>query len=77
MMYKEGITGGYSMGRILGMVAILVGAVLIVLGIMATDKTGEKIKNEITGHYTNRTVWYIVGGVALVAGGFGLYRLKK
>ena len=65
------------MGRILGMVAILVGAVFLILGIMATDKTGEKIKGEVTGHYTKKTVWYIVGGVALVAGGIGLYRMKK
>lgn len=65
------------MGRIIGSVAILVGAVLIVLGFMATDKTGEKLKKEVTGHYTNKTVWYIVGGIALIGGGFGLRRLKK
>jgi hypothetical protein len=66
----------YFMGRILGTIAILVGAVLVVLGIISTQKTGEKIIGEMTGHYSNRTVWYIVGGIALVAGGFGLRRLK-
>jgi NADH:ubiquinone oxidoreductase subunit D len=64
------------MARLVGTVLIVVGAVLVVLGIMATRKTGEKVVEEVTGHYTNKTVWYIVGGVALVAGGFGLRRLK-
>jgi uncharacterized membrane protein YidH (DUF202 family) len=65
------------MARVLGTIVILVGAVLVVLGIMATQKTGEKVMGEVTGHYTNTTVWYIVGGVALIAGGFGLRRLGK
>ena len=65
------------MARVLGTIVIFVGAVLVVLGIMATQKTGEKVMGEVTGHYTNTTVWYIVGGVALIAGGFGLRRLGK
>lgn len=64
------------MARIIGTIAILVGAVLVVLGIISTQKTGEKIVGEVTGHYTSKTVWYIVGGIALVAGGFGLRRIK-
>ncbi len=64
------------MARILGTIAILVGVALLVLGIVSTQKTGEKVVGEMTGHYTNTTVWYIVGGVALIAGGFGLRRIK-
>ena len=64
------------MARVIGTIAILIGAVLVVLGIIATQKTGEKIVGEVTGHYTSKTVWYIVGGIALVAGGFGLRRIK-
>lgn len=64
------------MGRTLGTIAILVGIVLVVLGIVATQKTGEKVVGEMTGQYTSKTVWFIVGGVALIGGGFGLRRLK-
>ena len=64
------------MARGLGIVAILVGIALVILGIVATQQTGEKIVGEMTGHYTSKTVWYIVGGVALIAGGFGLRRIK-
>jgi hypothetical protein len=64
------------MGRTLGTIAILVGAVLLVLGIVSTQKTGEKVMGEMTGHFTSKTIWFIVGGVALIGGGFGLRRLK-
>ena len=64
------------MARIVGTIVMVIGAVLVVLGVIATQKTGEKIMGEVTGHYTNKTVWYIVGGVALIAGGFGIRRLK-
>jgi len=62
--------------RILGNILILVGVVLVILGIVATQQTGEKVVGEVTGHFTNRTVWYIVGGAALIASGFGVRRVK-
>ena len=65
-----------KISKILVTVCILVGIALLVLGIMATQHTGEKVMGEITGHYTNQTVWYIVGGIALIAGGFGIRRIK-
>jgi hypothetical protein len=65
------------MARVIGTIAILVGITLVVLGIISTQKTGEKVMGEMTGHYTNQTVWYIVGGIALVAAGFGIRRMGK
>lgn len=65
-----------KISRVLGTVCILVGIVLLVLGIVATQQTGEKVVEEVTGHFTNQTVWYIVGGIALIAGGFGIRRIK-
>jgi uncharacterized membrane protein YidH (DUF202 family) len=62
--------------RALGIALILIGGVLLVLGIMSTQKTGEKIVEGVTGHYTSTTVWYIVGGIVLIVGGFGLRRIK-
>lgn len=65
-----------KISRVLGTVCILVGIVLLVLGIVATQQTGEKVVEGVTGHFTNQTVWYIVGGIALIAGGFGIRRIK-
>lgn len=62
--------------QILSIALIVIGCVLLVFGISATQKTGEKVVEEVTGHYTNKTVWYIIGGIALIAGGFIVRRMK-
>jgi hypothetical protein len=63
--------------RILGTILCVVGIVLVVFGIVATQKTGEKVVNEVTGHYTDKTMWYILGGIALIIGGAGITRIKR
>lgn len=62
--------------RVLGTTLFIVGGVLLVFGIVATQKTGEKVVGEVTGHFTDQTMWYIVGGIAMIAGGYGLTRVK-
>lgn len=66
-----------SIFRVLGTVLFIVGIVLVVFGIVATEKTGEKVINEVTGHYTDKTMWYIIGGIALIIGGAGITRIKR
>ncbi len=63
--------------RVLGAVAFIVGIVLLIFGINATQKTGEKIVDEVTGHYTDSTMWYIIGGIALMVAGAGVSRIKR
>jgi hypothetical protein len=65
-----------AISRILGTICVVVGIVLLVLGVIATQRTGEKVVGEVTGHFTNQTMWYIIGGIALIAGGFGIRRIK-
>jgi uncharacterized membrane protein YidH (DUF202 family) len=65
-----------NVSRILGTVLILIGIALLVLGIVATQQTGQQVMEEVTGHFSNRTVWYIIGGIALIAGGFAVRRVK-
>lgn len=62
--------------RVIGTTLLIIGGVLLVFGIAATQKTGEKVVGEVTGRYSDQTMWYIVGGIALIAGGFGLTRVK-
>ena len=66
-----------SLFRILGTVIFIVGVVLLIFGISATETTGEKIVDEVTGHYTDKTMWYIVGGIAMIVGGAGITQIKK
>lgn len=63
--------------RILGTILVVVGIALIGFGFIATQKAGEKVVGEVTGHYTDKTMWYIIGGIALVAGGIGISRVKS
>jgi uncharacterized membrane protein len=56
--------------RTLGIVLLVVGVLLLFFGLRATDSVGESITEGVTGSYTNRTLWLIVGGaVAVIAGG--------
>lgn len=58
--------------RILGLVLLVVGVVLLIFGINATDRIGEQITEGLTGRYSDTTMWYIIGGIALAVGGGAL-----
>lgn len=63
--------------RILGIAILVVGAILLIFGIVATQSTSESIVHGVTSEYTNKTMWYIIGGIFLIIGGAGLTRIKK
>lgn len=56
--------------RILGIVALVVGVVLLVVGINASHSFADSVSNTFTGHFTQSTTWYILGGIAAAV--FGL-----
>ncbi len=54
----------------IGLLLVVAGIVLLVLGINATQSTGEELRETWTGHYSDRTTWYLIIGVAgIVIGG--------
>lgn len=56
--------------RILGIVLVVVGIILLVMGNQATDSFGEQLTNTFTGHWSDKTTFYIIGGIAgIVLGG--------
>ena len=61
-----------GMVRILGLVLLAVGIVLLIFGYNASQSVGEKIVEGFTGHFTNQTTWYLIGGVVAGVGGLGL-----
>lgn len=61
-----------SPSRILGIVLSVVGVIFFVLGVGATDSIGESISEGVTGNYTDKTTWYIVGGAVAAVVGAGL-----
>ncbi len=63
---QEGPTMNLSL---MGAVAVAVGVVLLVLGINASESPMESLLHGVTGQYSDRTTWMIVGGVALIVAG--------
>ena len=53
-----------SIQRIIGLVLLAAGVALLVLGINASHSFADRTSNYFTGHFTDRTTWYIVGGIA-------------
>ncbi len=65
-----------NMQKLVGLILLVGGGVLLYFGFMATDSVVEEVSETVTGRYTDKTMWYLVGGgVAAVAGLF--LALKK
>ena len=57
-------------GRIIGIVLLLVGVGLLIVGMNASHSMADQVTNTFTGHFTQATTWYILGGI--VAGVLGI-----
>ena len=55
--------------QILGIVLLVVGVVLLIFAQRAADAPAEQIVETVTGSYTDRTMTYLVGGIAAAVGG--------
>ena len=51
------------MNRPLGIALLIVGIVLIVLGLQASNSIGSDISKFFTGSPTNKAVWLLIGGI--------------
>jgi hypothetical protein len=59
-----------SSQRILGFVLLAVGVIVLLFGLNASDSVTDTVKEGLTGRFTDKTMWYIVGGAAMaVLGG--------
>ncbi len=50
--------------RIGGIALLVVGAVLFIIGLNASDSISDRVSNFFTGRFTDATVWFMVAGVA-------------
>jgi len=54
-----------------GMVLVVVGLILLVLGIQASNSFASDVSRLFTGNPTDRSVWLIIGGVVAILVGAG------
>ena len=57
---------------IAGIILLVAGIVLFVIGMNASDSFADRWSNFFTGHFTDTTVWYMVGGIAAAVCGLVL-----
>lgn len=58
--------------RILGFVIAALGLVVLISGINSSQAVLEKVVEGVSGRYTEHTMWYIIGGAAILLGGGAL-----
>jgi uncharacterized membrane protein YdcZ (DUF606 family) len=64
-----------TQSKILGLIALVVGALLLFFAWRASNAPLEQLSEAVTGRYSGATMWYLVGGVVgVVAGAALLYR---
>jgi hypothetical protein len=57
--------------RIGGLTLLVIGIVVLGFGLNATHGFADSVNESFTGRYTDKTMWYIIGGAALVLVGAG------
>ena len=58
--------------RILGLLALVAGVALLVIGLNASHSIADQVSNTFAGRFTQTTIWYIVGGLAIAVVGLFL-----
>jgi len=58
--------------RMWGIVMLGIGIALVGFGLNSTQAITEKAMEGVTGRYTNHTMLYLIGGIALIISGGAL-----
>ncbi len=58
--------------RIAGLAILAIGIILLIFGLNATHGFTDSVKEGFTGTYTDKTMWFIIGGGALALAGAGM-----
>ena len=57
------------MNTMVGIVALVVGVVLLGFAYQSSNAPLEQIISTFTGRYTDQTMWYLIGGIVLALAG--------
>ncbi len=66
------------MNKPIALALLVVGCILLLFGISASDSFASNVSETFTGNPTDRSIWFTVGGAALgIIGLVGLMRGRK
>lgn len=66
------------MNRPISLALLVIGVILIISGVAASDSTASGISRFFTGNPTDKTMWLLLGGIAAaIVGAAGLLRGSK
>lgn len=63
--------------QILGVVVLVIGIVLLVFAYKASNAPVDQLSNALTGRFTDRTMWYLIAGIAAAVGGAALLIFRR
>lgn len=67
-----------AMNKTLSLVFLVVGIVLLVYGLNASDSAASSVSEAVTGTPTDKSMWLVIlGAVGIVAGGVGLFAGRR
>jgi len=64
-----------NMQRVLGLAVLALGITLLVIGMNSSHSFSDQVSNTFTGRFTDRTTWFIVGGIVIGVAGLGMTAL--
>lgn len=51
---------------VIGLLLLIIGVFLIGFGVQKTQTLTNKVVETVTGHYTKRTIWMLIGSALLI-----------
>ncbi len=61
-----------NFGRLIGLALLALGAVLLIVGVTATDSVADQFSKMFSGEYTEGTMWLLIGGTVSAVMGLAL-----
>jgi predicted benzoate:H+ symporter BenE len=60
------------MNKAISIAILVVGVVLIIFGVSASNSFGSSVTRAVTGNPTNHSMWLLIGGIAMAVVGLVL-----
>ena len=72
---RNGTQSDCLMNKPMSLALLVIGAILLFYGLKAGDSIGSGVSRAVTGTPTDRTIWFMAGGIICgLVGFFGLFR---